>query len=66
VLVDAQLNPPDSAFTVIMNSAEASGGAAGDHPVGSQAPVRRTPSGAAYVEIRNVGPSEALVLINRP
>ena len=66
VLVDAQLNPPDSDFTVIMNSAEASGGAAGDHPVGSQAPVRRAPSGAAYAEIRNVGPSEALVLINRP
>ena len=48
-----------------MNSAEA-GGATGDHPVGSQAPVRRTPSGAAYMEIRNVGSSEALVLINRP
>jgi hypothetical protein len=55
-----------SAFTVIMNSAEAGGGAAGDHPVGSQAPVHRTPSGAAYMEIRNVGSSEALVLINRP
>ncbi len=66
VLVDAQLNPPNSVFTVIMNSAEASGGAASDHPVGSQAPVGHTPSGAAYVEIRNVGPSEALVLINRP
>jgi hypothetical protein len=66
VLVDAQRNRPDSGFTVIMNSAEASGGAAGDHPVGSQAPVRRTPSGAAYVEIRNLGLSEALVLINRP
>jgi hypothetical protein len=49
-----------------MNSAEAGGGAAGDHPVGSQAPVRRAPAGAASVEIRNVGPSEALVLINRP
>jgi glycosidase len=66
VLVDARLNSQDSALTVIMNSAEAGGGAAGDHRVGSEAPVRRTPSGAAYVEIRNVGPSEALVLINRP
>lgn len=66
VLVGAELNPPDSTFTVIMNSAEAAGGPAGDHSVGNQIPVRRTPSGTAYVEIRNVGPSEALVLINRP
>jgi glycosidase len=66
VLVDAQLNPPESSLTVIMNSAEAGGGAAADHPLGSELPVRRTPSGTAYVEIRNVGPSEALVLVNRP
>jgi glycosidase len=33
---------------------------------GSQVPVSRTASGAAYVEIRNVDPSEALVLVNRP
>ena len=66
VLVDAQLNPPGAAFTVIMNSSEAGGASAGDHPVGSQTPVRRTPSGTAYVAIRSVGPSEALVLINRP
>ena len=65
-IVDAQLNPPDSVFTVIMNSAEDAGGTAGDHSVGSQVPVRRAPSGTAYVEIRNVGPSEALVLVNRP
>jgi hypothetical protein len=66
VLVDAQLNPPGSALTVIMNSARAGGAAAGDHPVGSQLPVQQAASGAAYVEIRDVGPSEALVLVNRP
>jgi glycosidase len=66
VLVDAELNPPNSVFTVIMNSAAASGGTVADHPVGSQTPVRRTASGAAYAEIRNVGPSEVLVLVNRP
>jgi hypothetical protein len=66
VLVDAQLNAPGSSLTVIMNSAQAGGGAAGDHPVGSQLPARRAVSGAAYVEIRDVGPSEALVLVNRP
>ena len=64
--MDTQLNPPGSALTVIMNSAQAGGATAGDHPVGSQLPVRQAVSGAAYVEIRNVGPSEAVVLVNRP
>jgi len=66
VLVDAQLNPPGSAFTVIMNTAEAAGVAGASHPVGSQLPVRRAASGAAYLEIRDVSPSEAVVLVNRP
>jgi hypothetical protein len=66
VLVDAQLNPPGSSLTVIMNSAQAGGVAAGVHPVGSELPVRQAVSGAAYLEIREVGPSEALVLVNRP
>jgi hypothetical protein len=51
---------------VIMNSAEAAGGVGAAHPVGSRLPVRRAASGAAYVEIRDVGSSEALVLVNRP
>jgi len=29
-------------------------------------PVRRRADGTAFVEIRNVGPSEVLVLVNRP
>jgi hypothetical protein len=66
VLVDAQLNPPGSAFSVIMNTAEAAGVAGANHPVGSQLPVRRAPSGATYLEIRDVSPSEAVVLVNRP
>ena len=41
-------------------------GRPGVHPVGSQLPVRRAVSGAAYLEIRDLGPSEALVLVNRP
>jgi hypothetical protein len=65
VLVDAELNFPGSAFSVIMNSSEAGGAAGTTHPIGSQLPVRRTGS-LAYVEIRDVGPSEALVLLNRP
>ena len=63
---DVQLNPPGSSLIVIMNSAQAGGAAAGVHPVGSQLPVRRAVSGAAYLEIRDVGPSAALVLVNRP
>jgi glycosidase len=66
VLVDAELNLPGSAFTVIMSSTEAGGAVGTTHPIGSQLPVRRTGSGVAYVEIRDVGPSEALVLLNRP
>lgn len=66
VLVDAQLNPPGSTLTVILNSAQTGGVASPAHRVGSQVPVRGSASGAAYIEIRNVGPSEALVLVNRP
>jgi hypothetical protein len=66
VLVDAQLNPAGSTLTVIMNSAQTGGAAPPTHSVGSHVPVRRTASGAAYVEIGDVGPSEALVLVNRP
>jgi hypothetical protein len=66
VLVDAELNLPGSAFTVIMNSSEAGGAVGTTHPIGSQLPVRLTGSGVAYVEIRDMGPSEALVLLNRP
>jgi hypothetical protein len=51
---------------VIMNTAEAAGGVGATHLVGSQVPVRRSGVRCAYVEIRDVGPSEALVLVNRP
>jgi hypothetical protein len=66
VVVDSQLSPPGSTLTVIMNSAQAGGPAGAAHSVGSQVPVRRAGSGAAYAEIRDVGPSEVLVLVNRP
>ncbi|MGE3642165.1 MAG: alpha-amylase family glycosyl hydrolase, partial [Pirellulales bacterium] len=68
VLVDANLCPPGSALTVIANSAEtAAASAAGiTHPIGSALPVKAGPRGEAFVEIRNVGPSEVLVLVNRP
>ena len=68
VLIDASLNAPGSSMTVILNTAQAVNGPgyAGPHPVGSSAPVRRGTDGTAYIEIRNVGPSEVLALTNHP
>jgi glycosidase len=68
VLVDAGLNPPGGGLTVVLNSAEAgtAGPFGGPHPQGSVLPVRRRPDGTAFVEIRDLPPSEILVLANRP
>jgi glycosidase len=68
VLVDALLNPPDGSIMVILNTAQATNpqNFTGSHPVRSSIPVRRTPDGKAYVELRNVPASEVLVLINQP
>lgn len=65
VIVDASLNPPGSVMTVLLNTA-----AVGDlppggfHTAGSKLPVLRRADGTAYVEIRDVPPSEVLVLSN--
>ena len=68
VLVDAALNPPGSALTVVANTAEtgAGSGVGVEHPINSQLPVKRLADGTAYVEIRNLPPSEVLVLVNHP
>ena len=68
VIVDRSLNPPGSSFQVAANTAEASHGPGANvpHPVGSQLQVKTAPSGAAYVEIRDLPPSEVLVLVNHP
>ncbi|OYY94821.1 MAG: alpha-amylase [Hydrogenophilales bacterium 28-61-23] len=71
VLVDAILNPPGASMQVVLNSAQAGKPAgspakySGPHPVASSLPVRRTAQGIAYVEIRDLPPSEVLVLANR-
>jgi hypothetical protein len=64
VVVDATLNPPGSALTVIVNSAEAAGHP-GSHLTGSQVQVQRRADGTAYVALRDLGASESLVLTNR-
>jgi hypothetical protein len=52
---------------VIANSAQAAVGGAytGPHPVGEKVPVKNR-DGSAFVEIRDVPPSEVVVLTNRP
>ncbi len=68
VLVDANLNPPGSAMTVVLNTAQAANpqGYQGSHPAGSRLPVQRTTDGTAYVELRSIPPSETLVLSTHP
>jgi len=68
VLVDAALNPQGGEMTVIANTAETAEQSAGgvEQPIGSRLPVRRLPDGTAFVEIRNLPPSEVLVLVNHP
>lgn len=63
VVVDADLNPLGGELTVVLNTAEAAGATA-THAVGSRLPVRRAVDGTAFVEVRGLGPSECLVLVN--
>lgn len=64
VLVDAGLNPPGSTLEVVLNTAQSGSPAGydGPHPRGARVPVLRSTQGIAYVEIRNLTPSEVLVL----
>jgi glycosidase len=68
VLVDADLNPPNSSMTIVLNTAHAAGeiGGADSNRTGETLPVKRTMDGKAYVEIRGIPASEALVLMNHP
>jgi hypothetical protein len=66
VVVDADLNQPGMAFTVIANSMEAGTSAGIAHPVGSQLPIKRRSDGTAFVEIRNLAPSAVIVAVKHP
>ena len=68
VVVDADLNQPDMAFTVVANSMEARVGTSAGiaHPVGSQLPIKRRSDGTAFVAIRNLAPSAVIVAVNHP
>jgi hypothetical protein len=60
VIVDASLNPPGAAFTVVHVGGETSGGLG----VGSVLRVRWTADGAAYLELRNIPSLQFVVLTN--
>ena len=64
IIVDASLNGVGSRLAVVANSAEAAG-ATSPTPVGSELAVRRTDAGAAFIEVRDLRPSEVLVFVNR-
>ncbi|MGZ8395499.1 MAG: hypothetical protein ACXW3X_02380 [Rhodoplanes sp.] len=68
VVVDASLNPEGGEMTAVANTAEAAAGTAAgmSHPVGSRLPVKRRADRTAFVEIRDLPPSEVLVLVNHP
>jgi hypothetical protein len=68
VLIGAELNPDRSHLTVLLNTAEAAAGPAftGVHAANSTVPVAWTADGTAYVELGALGPSEVVVLSNRP
>ena len=67
VLIDARLNgKPGAELVVVANTEQAATpGFTGSHPVGQKLPVKFR-DGIAFVEIRDVGPSEVLLLVNHP
>jgi hypothetical protein len=68
VVVDRSLNAPGSLMTVVLNTAQAANGPgfAAAHPVGSQVPVCEADDGTVFVEMRDLAPSEIVVLANHP
>jgi hypothetical protein len=71
VVVAAELSPPGTEYLVVANTAQAAVGAAayaGSHPVGERLAVRGRAfqEEPAYLEIRNVGPAEVVVLVRVP
>ena len=65
ILIDSALNPLGSVMTVVVNTAQAADTNHLIDVVGSSKPVKRLASGIHCVEVRNLGPAEILVLVNR-
>jgi hypothetical protein len=64
VLVDASLSAGSGQFCIIVNTAGIAGTPV-THPTGSLLAVQHKPDGTAYLAIRDLPPSEVLVLDNR-
>jgi glycosidase len=60
VAVDSLLSPPGSCLTVVAGTAPA-----GPNPVGERLPVQQRPGGPAFVSLRDMPPSEVVVLLNQ-
>ncbi len=60
VEVDSRLSPPGSFLTVVASTAPA-----GTHSVGERLPVQQRPGGPAFVSLRDLPPSEVVVLLNK-
>lgn len=65
IIVDLELNSAESSiFRVIANTMQTAGtGSEVAHQIGSTVQVKA--NGSAFVELRDIGPSEAVILINR-
>jgi glycosidase len=65
VVVSRRLTPPDGKLVVVANTAAVAGGYAGAHPVGERLAVHQRPGGPAFVSLRDVPPSEVVILLNQ-
>ena len=65
MVINAALNADDRQFQVVANTAELAGSSV-TLPTGSLQAVQRKPDGTIYLSIRDLPPSEVLVLDNRP
>jgi hypothetical protein len=74
VIVDANLNRnpsgTDRPLTVVLNTQQAASSDpatyGGPHALGPKVPVQRHSSGTAFVETRDIAPSEVIALANHP
>jgi glycosidase len=66
VALDHTLCPPGSFLTVVASTAAVAGSGQGTQHPGERLVVQQRPDGPAFVSIRELPPSEVLVLLNRP
>jgi glycosidase len=65
VLVDRRLSRPGSSLLVAVSTAAVDPGYTGNYQVGAHVEVHQQKGGPAFVDVRDLPPSEVLVLVNR-